>query len=215
MLPVALIAIPGAALSAVVLSKWGKYKMLHVSGFFLMTLGVGLLGLLQEDSPPAAWILLQFIPAIGSGFLLNTLLPAFQAATEEEDQAAATGNWTFMRSFGSVWGVAIAGSIFNTYTKRYSHMIDNELAREMLGSGDSYQSATRAFVLQFDEVVQSQIRHVFMLSLSKVYVISVAFGGLAWVLSLFEKDVPLRKELDTQYGLDEKAPVEQKKEEAL
>uniref|UniRef100_A0A0D2Y4B9 Major facilitator superfamily (MFS) profile domain-containing protein n=1 Tax=Fusarium oxysporum (strain Fo5176) TaxID=660025 RepID=A0A0D2Y4B9_FUSOF len=181
MLPVALIAIPGAALSAVVLSKWGKYKMLHVSGFFLMTLGVGLLGLLQEDSPPAAWILLQFIPAIGSGFLLNTLLPAFQAATEEEDQAAATGNWTFMRSFGSVWGVAIAGSIFNTYTKRYSHMIDNELAREMLGSGDSYQT----------------------------------FGGLAWVLSLFEKDVPLRKELDTQYGLDEKAPVEQKKEEAL
>ncbi|ENH72587.1 hypothetical protein FOC1_g10013244 [Fusarium oxysporum f. sp. cubense race 1] len=215
MLPVALIAIPGAALSAVVLSKWGKYKMLHVSGFFLMTLGVGLLGLLHEDSPPAAWILLQFIPAIGSGFLLNTLLPAFQAATEEEDQAAATGNWTFMRSFGSVWGVAIAGSIFNTYTKRYSHMIDNELAREMLSSGDSYQSATRAFVLQFDEVVQSQIRHVFMLSLSKVYVISVAFGGLAWVLSLFEKDVPLRKELDTQYGLDEKAPVEQKKEEAL
>ncbi|EMT64642.1 hypothetical protein FOC4_g10007321 [Fusarium odoratissimum] len=206
---------PGAALSAVVLSKWGKYKMLHVSGFFLMTLGVGLLGLLHEDSPPAAWILLQFIPAIGSGFLLNTLLPAFQAATEEEDQAAATGNWTFMRSFGSVWGVAIAGSIFNTYTKRYSHMIDNELAREMLSSGDSYQSATRAFVLQFDEVVQSQIRRVFMLSLSKVYVISVAFGGLAWVLSLFEKDVPLRKELDTQYGLDEKAPVEQKKEEAL
>ncbi|KAF5985246.1 multidrug transporter (major facilitator family) [Fusarium coicis] len=214
MLPVALIAIPGAALSAVVLSKWGKYKMLHVSGFFLMTLGVGLLGLLHEESPPAAWILLQFIPAIGSGFLLNTLLPAFQAATDEEDQAAATGNWTFMRSFGSVWGVAIAGSIFNTYTKQYSHMIDNELAREMLSSGDSYQNATRAFVLQFDEVVQSKIRHVFMLSLSKVYVISVAFGGLAWVLSLFEKDVPLRKELDTQYGLDEKAPVEQKKEEA-
>ncbi|KAG4295058.1 hypothetical protein FPRO06_01642 [Fusarium proliferatum] len=214
MLPVALIAIPGAALSAVVLSKWGKYKLLHVSGFFLMTLGVGLLGLLHEDSPPAAWILLQFIPAIGSGFLLNTLLPAFQAATDEEDQAAATGNWTFMRSFGSVWGVAIAGSIFNTYTKQYSRMIDNELAREMLSSGDSYQSATRAFVLQFDEVVQTQIRHVFMLSLSKVYVISVAFGGLAWVLSLFEKDVPLRKELDTQYGLDEKAPAEQKKEEA-
>ncbi|KAF4336325.1 multidrug transporter (major facilitator family) [Fusarium beomiforme] len=214
MLPVALIAIPGAALSAVVLTKWGKYKMLHVSGFFLMTLGVGLLGFLHEDSPPAAWILLQFIPAIGSGFLLNTLLPAFQASTDEADQAAATGNWTFMRSFGSVWGVAIAGSIFNTYTKRYSHMIDNELAREMLSSGDSYQSATRAFVMQFEEAIQTQIRHVFMLSLEKVYVISVAFGGLAWVLSLFEKDVPLRKELDTQYGLDENTPTEQKKEEA-
>ncbi|KAJ4261620.1 hypothetical protein NW762_007052 [Fusarium torreyae] len=213
MLPVALIAIPGAAVSAVILSRWGKYKMLHVSGFFLMSMGVGLFGLLAEDSPTVAWVLLQFIPAIGSGFLLNTLLPAFQASTDEIDQAAATGTWSFIRSFGTVWGVAIAGTIFNSYTKQYAHMIDNEVAREMLSSGDSYQSATRAFVLQFEEAIQTQIRHVFMLSLRKVFIISVAFGGLAFVLSLFEKDVPLRKELDTQYGLDEKVPVQKKVDE--
>ncbi|UZP34143.1 hypothetical protein NXS19_001959 [Fusarium pseudograminearum] len=184
MLPVALIAIPGAALSAFMLSRWGKYKGLHVSGFLIMTAG--------------------FLPAIGSGFLLNTLLPAFQASTEEIDQAAATGTWSFIRSLGTVWGVAIAGTVFNSYTKQYAHMIGNELARETLRSGDSYQSATRAFILQFDEATQGQLRHVFMLSLRKVYVISVAFGGLAFVLSLLEKEIPLREELDTQYGLEEK-----------
>ncbi|PTD12582.1 Efflux pump FUS6 [Fusarium culmorum] len=191
MLPVALIAVPGAALSAFMLSRWGKYKGLHVSGFLIMT-------------PPVAWVLLQFLPAIGSGFLLNTLLPAFQASTEEIDQAAATGTWSFIRSLGTVWGVAIAGTVFNSYTKQYAHMIGNELAREALRSGDSYQSATRAFILQFDEETQGQLRHVFMLSLRKVYVISVAFGGLAFVLSLLEKEIPLREELDTQYGLEEK-----------
>ncbi|KAM0484974.1 hypothetical protein ACHAP7_002995 [Fusarium lateritium] len=213
MLPIALIAIPGAALAAIILSRWGKYKMLHVSGFFLMSLGVGMMGLLDEDSPPAAWILLQFIPAIGSGLLLNTLLPAFQASTDEIDQAAATGSWAFIRSFGSIWGVAIAGSVFNSYTKQYAHMVDNEVAREALTLGDSYQSATRAFVQQFEEAVQGQIRHVFMLSLRKVYIIAVAFGGLAFLLSLFEKDIPLRKELDTQYGLEEKLPDKLKGEE--
>ncbi|CEI65398.1 unnamed protein product [Fusarium venenatum] len=205
MLPVALIAIPGAALSAFMLSRWGKYKGLHVSGFFIMTLGVGLFGLLEEDSPPVAWVLVQFLPAIGSGFLLNTLLPAFQASTEEIDQAAATGTWSFIRSLGTVWGVAIAGTVFNSYTKQYAHMIDNELAREALHSGDSYQSATRAFISQFDEATQEQLRHVFMLSLRKVYVISVAFGGLAFFLSMLEKEIPLREELDTQYGLEEKS----------
>ncbi|CAF3600843.1 hypothetical protein FGSG_01584 [Fusarium graminearum PH-1] len=204
MLPVALIAVPGAALSAFMLSRWGKYKGLHVSGFLIMTVGVGLFGLLDEDSPPVAWVLLQFLPAIGSGFLLNTLLPAFQASTEEIDQAAATGTWSFIRSLGTVWGVAIAGTVFNSYTKQYAHMIGNEVAREALRSGDSYQSATRAFILQFDEEAQGQLRHVFMLSLRKVYVISVAFGGLAFVLSLLEKEIPLREELDTQYGLEEK-----------
>ncbi|CZS77003.1 unnamed protein product [Fusarium graminearum] len=213
MLPVALIAVPGAALSAFMLSRWGKYKGLHVSGFLIMTVGVGLFGLLDEDSPPVAWVLLQFLPAIGSGFLLNTLLPAFQASTEEIDQAAATGTWSFIRSLGTVWGVAIAGTVFNSYTKQYAHMIGNEVAREALRSGDSYQSATRAFILQFDEEAQGQLRHVFMLSLRKVYVISVAFGGLAFVLSLLEKEIPLREELDTQYGLEEKGSS--KKAESL
>ncbi|KAH6950657.1 major facilitator superfamily domain-containing protein [Fusarium avenaceum] len=212
MLPIALIAIPGAAVAAIILSRWGKYKMLHISGFFIMTVGVGMLGLLDEHSSPAAWILLQFIPAIGSGLLLNTLLPAFQASADEIDQAAATAAWAFIRSFGAVWGVAIAGSVFNSYTKQYAHMVDNEVARKALTLGDSYQSATRAFVQQFEEAVQSQIRHVFMLSLRKVYIISVAFGGLAFLLSLFEKDIPLRKELDTQYGLEEKSPDEMKEE---
>ncbi|CAJ0552789.1 Ff.00g008670.m01.CDS01 [Fusarium sp. VM40] len=213
MLPIALIAIPGAAVAAIILSRWGKYKMLHISGFFIMTVGVGMLGLLDEHSSPAAWILLQFIPAIGSGLLLNTLLPAFQASADEIDQAAATAAWAFIRSFGAVWGVAIAGSVFNSYTKQYAHMVDNEVARKALTLGDSYQSATRAFVQQFEEAVQTQIRHVFMLSLRKVYIISVAFGGFAFLLSLFEKDIPLRKELDTQYGLEEKSPDKLKENE--
>ncbi|KAF4977549.1 hypothetical protein FZEAL_5920 [Fusarium zealandicum] len=85
MLPVALIAIPGAALSAVILSRWGKFKLLHISGFVFISLGLGMLALLKEDSPDVAWILLQFIPAMGSGFLLNTLLPAFQASVDEAD----------------------------------------------------------------------------------------------------------------------------------
>lgn len=204
MLPIALIAIPGAAVSSLMLSKWGKYKLLHMIGFFLLSLGGGMLALLSDDSPDAAWVLIQFLPAIGSGFLLSTLLPAFQASTEEIDQAAATGTWSFIRTFGMVWGVAVAGTIFNTYTKQYAHQIDNEMAREHLSSGDAYASATRDFLLQFEQPVRDQIRHVFMLSLRKVYAISVAFGGLAFFLGFFEKDVPLRKELETQYGLEER-----------
>ncbi|KAK7423869.1 hypothetical protein QQX98_000740 [Neonectria punicea] len=215
MLPVALIAIPGAAISAVMLSKWGKFKWLHITGFFLLSLGGGMLALLEEDSSEAAWILLQFLPAIGSGFLLNTLLPAFQASTEEIDQAVATGTWSFIRTFGMVWGVAVAGTIFNTYTKQYAHMIDNEVAREHLTSGDAYASATKAFVIQFEQPVRDQIRHVLMLALRKVYLITVAFGGLAFLLAFFEKNIPLRKELETKYGLEERVKKNdlEKKEE--
>ncbi|KAH6885739.1 major facilitator superfamily domain-containing protein [Thelonectria olida] len=204
MLPVALIAIPGAAISAILLSRYGKFKLLHVAGFFLLSAGGGLLALLKEDSPDAAWILIQFLPAIGSGFLLNTLLPAFQASAAEIDQAAATSTWSFVRTFGFTWGVAIAGTVFNAYTKKYVHMLDSEAVRVHLSSGDAYASATREFVMQFEQPIRDQIAHVFMLALRKVYVISVAFGGLAFVMSILEKDVPLRQDLDTQYGMEER-----------
>lgn len=202
--PITLIAVPGAAISAVLLARWGKYKLLHVMGFLLMTVGIGTFALLEKDTSTAAWVLIQAVPSIGSGFLLSTLLPAFQASLEEADQAVATGSWSFSRSFGLIWGVAVAGAVFNSYVKQYSSLIDDPAVREILISGDAYGSATRAFIMQFDEPTREQIREVFLRALKKVFVISVAFGGTAFIAALFEKDVPLRKELETEYGLEER-----------
>lgn len=100
--------------------------------------------------------------------------------------------------------MAIAGTVFNAYTKKYVYLIDDEAVRRRLAEGDAYASATRAFVEQFGQPVRDQIRRVFMLALRRVYLISVVFGGLAFVLSLLEKDVPLRQHLDTEYGMKER-----------
>ena len=203
-LPVTLISLPGAAVSAVLLSKFGKFKILHLIGLVLLTMGIGILYVLERDFTTVEWVLIQLPAAIGSGFLLNTLLPAFQASVAESDQAAATATWCFMRTFGQVWGVAIAGAIFNSYTKQYASRIDDPMVQHILSSGDAYASATKAFVTQFEEPIRSQITEVFMLALRKVFVVSVAFGGLALVLALFEKNIPLRKALDTEYGIEDR-----------
>lgn len=215
MLPVTLISIPGAAISAMLLTKFGKFKILHVLGFTLLTAGIAVLAVLRKDSPPYVWVLIQIIPAIGTGLLINTLLPAFQASVAEADQAAATATWCFIRTFGQVWGIAIAGTIFNAYARRFAASdVSDGLVREVLSNGDAYASATREFVLQFPEPVRSQIRDVFLKALRTVYLISVAFGGTALVLVLFEKDVPLRTALDTEYGMEGEKTT-QKKDEAV
>lgn len=204
MLPVTLIVIPGATLSAFLVARFGRYKYLHLVGYILLTSGVGSLAALKKDSTTAEWVLIQMTPAIGSGFLLNTLLPAFQASLAEKDQAAATGTWTFIRTFGQVWGVAIAGTVFNSYVRHYSHIIDDPTVRAIVSNGDAYASATKEFVTRFEGVLREQVRDVFLLALRKVFTISVAFSGLALLFALFEKDIPLRKELDTEYGMEER-----------
>jgi MFS family permease len=203
-LPITLIAVPGAAVASLLLAKFGKFKILHISGMLLTTVGVGLISLLKKDSSTGVWVGIQIMPAVGSGLLISTLLPAFQASLAEKDQAAATATWSFVRTFGMVWGIAIAGTVLNSFTKQYAYMVDNEAVRELLSNGDAYASGTQHFVMQFPEPIQSQIREVFLLALRKVFIISVAFGGTGFILALFEKDVPLRKGLDTEYGLEER-----------
>ena len=209
-LPVTFIAIPGAAVGATVLSRWGKFKLLHIVGFALLAAGMGSLSVLDRNSSTAEWACLQVLPSIGAGMVLDTLLPAFQAGVSESDAAAATASWTFIRSFGNIWGVAIPSAVFNTYTDRYAADVADPSAQTFLRHGDSYSSATKAFVEGFPEPIRSQIITVFEKSLSRVFIISVAFGGLAFLLSFVEREIKLRTELETEFGLEEKPHKKQK-----
>ncbi|KAI8958861.1 MFS general substrate transporter [Daldinia sp. FL1419] len=199
-----LVGIPGAAIALLILSKWGRYKIIHVVGSATFTLGVGLLSVLDQNTSTAGWVWINIVTALGTSMLTNTLLPAFQASLKEADQAAATASWNFIRSFGNVWGVAIAAAIFNSFTASYAPMIEDPGARELLSSGSSYASATKAFVESFEEPVRQQIRTVFTLSLQKVFLIGVPLSGFVFLLVLFEKEIRLRTELKTEFGLEEK-----------
>ncbi|KAM7195879.1 Major facilitator superfamily domain containing protein [Rhypophila sp. PSN 637] len=203
-LPITLIAVPGAAVGAVVLSKYGKYKILHIVGFAFLAAGMGSLSVLDLDSSTVEWVCLQILPAIGAGMVLDTLLPAFQAGVAEADAAAATASWTFIRSFGNIWGVAIPAAVFNTYTYQHAKDISDATAREYLQSGESYTWATKSFIEGFSEPVQTQIRQVFSGALSRIFLAASAFAGLAFLLSFVEREIHLRSELETQFGLEEK-----------
>jgi hypothetical protein len=41
-----------------------------------------------------------------------------------------------------------------------------------------------------------------------VWQVAIAFSGLAFLVVFIEKEVPLRKELDTKYGLEQQKKVE-------
>ena len=203
-LPLALVAIPGAALSAVALSRWGRYKPLHIAGFALNTLGFGLFSLLDKNSSTAAWVCFELVFAFGLGMLLNTILPAFQNGVAEADQAAATASWAFVRSLGAVWGVAIPAAVFNSYAARYSVAVSDPAVRSIFQSGNAYASASSRFITSFAEPLRGEIVEVYTQALRKTYVIGVAFGGFAFLLSLLEREATLRTELETEFGLEER-----------
>ncbi|KAI1739509.1 major facilitator superfamily domain-containing protein [Xylaria scruposa] len=204
LLPVTVIAIPGSALAAVAISRWGRYKPVHVAGFGVLVIGLGLLTLQNPSSTVAQWASYQSIAALGGGVLINSQLPAFQSPVEESDQAAASATWGFIRSIGWVWGVAVPATVFNNRISQLKGHITDPMAVQALSSGGSYGSASAAFVRQFPPETQDQLRYVFSQGLLRVFQVAIAFAGLGFLLSLFEDEIALRKKLKTKYGLKQK-----------
>jgi len=75
--------------------------------------------------------------------------------------------------------------------------------RQLFTNGHAYQYASSSFIDSYHENVGDEIRGVYGKALQVVFQAATAFAGLAFLLALFEKELPLRTELETEYGLKE------------
>ncbi|PWY82164.1 DNA repair protein RAD50 [Aspergillus heteromorphus CBS 117.55] len=204
LLPIIVVAVPAAIVAVLILAKYGRYKPLHLIGFAVCTIGLGLFTFFDRKTSTAEWVIFQMIAGGGSGFVLNTLLPATQAGLTEADQAAATATWSFIRSFGNIWGVAIPAAIFNNRFEQLSGRIPDAQVRELLSRGRAYESASASFIRSFDPALRDDIIAVYVGALKRVWQISIVFSGVAFLLVFLEKEITLRTELETEFGLEAK-----------
>lgn len=66
-----------------------------------------------------------------------------------------------------------------------------------------------------DPVTRAQVVSVYVDSIKTVWFVSLAFAALAFLLVIVEKEVPLKKELDTKFSMEEKAKSEKNDAEEL
>jgi hypothetical protein len=194
-----------ALIGGVLLSKTGRYKPLHFIGTIPMIIAFGLFSIMDADTNPAAWAWFQLICAAGSGLLVGIMLPAVQAPLDDTYVATSTGLWSFARYFGCIWGVAIPSAIFNTECSRLARELSDPRIAEMLTGGRAYQYATAAFVNGIEDVAtRAEVVEVFTGALRQVWLIGIAFAGIGFLLVFVEKEVELRNELNTEFGMEER-----------
>ncbi|RAK75207.1 MDR family MFS transporter [Aspergillus fijiensis CBS 313.89] len=204
LLPTVISMIPVAGVSGAILSKTSNYKLLHIVGFALLTIGLGTFTVLGPGSSTAAWTLTQMVAAFGAGTIMPVLLPAVQAGLEEKDTATSTALWAFVRSFGIIWGLSVPAAIFNNQFDKYASSISDSTVRNMLSGGNAYSYASSATISSLPAQVRSETIDVYSRSLRVVWQVSIGFSGLSFLLCFLEKNIKLRSHLETKYGLKEK-----------
>lgn len=201
--PIATTSGPFGVLAGVLISVTGHYRAFHYLGFALMTIACGLFSLLDEQSSIGEWVGFQILFGVGAGFIFTSCLPAILAALPESEVATATATWTFLRSFGSIWGTAIPAAIFNSKVNDLLYRIPNAATRSLLADGGAYQGATKEFLAPYRQSPEwPAILHVYLESLKTVWYVSIAFAGIGVPLCLLVKGLHLREELNTEFGLE-------------
>ncbi|KAL6808540.1 MFS general substrate transporter [Trichoderma sp. SZMC 28015] len=199
----ALAIMPFGGMAGFFMSKTGYYIPLHWLGFALSAIGVGLFSTLDESSSRAAWIGYQVLASGGTGIIFTATLPSTLAALPESDVAVATGTYSFVRSFGLVWGATMASIAFNGQINSHATSISNQEIRNLLIDGGAYAYAAvqNGGIAELPDPTRSQVIAVYVKALRVVWWIVTAISGLGFLATFIEKHVELRKSHSTEYGL--------------
>lgn len=202
-LPFALAIMPFGALAGAFMAKTGLYKPLHWAGFALAAVGLGLFSTLTQQSSIGHWIGYQILASGGSGLIFTASLPSTLAELPESDVAVATGTYSFVRSFGLVWGVTIASVAFNGQVNANLPTVSDPAVRELLKGGGAYTYAAEGSkgIATLSEPARGEVLGVYVEALSVVWLICVGLSCLGFLVTFVERSIKLRKDQTTEFGL--------------
>ncbi len=174
------------------ITRTGRYKIFPILGGVVLTAALFLLSHLAVDTPFWQVALYEYLFGAGLGFTMQTIVTAVQNAVEFRDLGVATGSTTFFRQMGASIGVAIFGAVL---TSRLTHYLSEGVAKAGLrpGAGGLKFDANNVQAIQrLTGPARTLVLGAFANALDDVFRIGVPFLALAFVVSLFLKEVPLR-----------------------
>ncbi|HEY7358886.1 MAG TPA: MDR family MFS transporter [Ktedonobacterales bacterium] len=188
MTPLMLGVLATSITSGQLITRWGHYKPFPIIGTALMTLGMFLLSRMDEHTSILLGSIYMVVLGLGLGLVMQVLIIAVQNAVEYRNLGAATSGATFFRSIGGSFGTAVFGSIFASLL--IAHL--TPLASTLPPGFNASQVQNPAALRQLPAAVHAEFIHAYAQSLQAVFLVAAPIAALAFVLTLFLPEVPLR-----------------------
>jgi hypothetical protein len=143
--------------------------------------------------------------AIGTGVLMTTTLPAVQAPLPESDVEVSVGTWDFVGSLGRILGVAIPAAVFNSTVDELVSRLEDQDMRQTLSRGGAYSLASGDFItsLDHDSRLKAAVKGIYVDSIARSWQVRIAVALIGFLTALAVEAIPLRTELETNFGLGE------------
>ena len=230
MLPMVLGMMTATITAGRVTAKTGKYRFFFNTGTATLFVGYLYMVLFLEAEIPL-WVVAigMVLVGLGLGQLMQTTMVASQNAVEAKDIGVATSSATFFRQMGGTMGVAVFMSIlFSQVSDKVieafkkpevstgiaealndpavaSDPVNQDILGIFQGGPAAASSVTEdsSFLIGADDRLTLPFRMGFVESSLSVFLLAAIVIGVAFVISWFIKEVPLREKSASQEAAEQ------------
>ncbi|NUR59784.1 MAG: MFS transporter [Catenulispora sp.] len=177
--------------SGQLISKTGRYKIFPICGTAVMTVGAWMLSRMSDTSSTFYNAMAMLVFGLGLGLVMQVLIVAVQNNVEYEELGTATSAVTFFRSIGGAFGASLFGTIFNN---KLTAELRDAVAGGKVNPNFPFQKAVEdpKLIKQYPKDVTQPFLHTYAHALHYVFIYAIPLCALAFLLSLFLREVPLR-----------------------
>ena len=190
------------------LSRTGHYKVIALLGFVVATVGMTLLSQMTVNTTNTDLVRNMVVTGLGIGVMMSLFTIVVQNAFPPRQIGEVTASLTFFRSMGSTIGLAVLGSVLtNGFASNLQANMPAALKPYIpassltnIGSAQSNSSALQAQFAHFGpqgQLLYQQLMEAVKVSLAsavtEVFAIGAGMMILAFVVTLFLREIPLRK----------------------
>jgi EmrB/QacA subfamily drug resistance transporter len=194
-LPMMVGIMPASIIGGRMISKIGRYRPFPIAGTAISVVGMFLLSRLTLQTSAVERALYMFVLGVGLGLVMPVLTLAVQNALPLKDIGTGTSANLFFRNMGSSFGTAIFGAVLSN---RMTHYVSQSLGTKNAAAAGSVANAGSLDRAQLNAAnvknpgIEPVVLHAFVEAISVVFTIAAVVMGVAFVLSLFLKQVSLR-----------------------
>jgi EmrB/QacA subfamily drug resistance transporter len=180
-----------AIASGVLISRTGRYKIFPIVGTLLT--GVAMVAMTTLTAQTPIWLICVFLFFFGAGLglIMQVVVLVVQNAVPAAQIGTATSTNNYFREVGAALGIAVFGTIF-------TNRLTENLTGVFTGAGASSEEAADATatidpqtLATLPDEVREGIVTAYADALAPVFWYLVPFIAIAFVLSLFLKQIPL------------------------
>ena len=191
MLPMMVGLIGTSIVSGILITKTGKYRIFPIIGLLLTAAAMVAMTSLAATTPIWLICVYLFVFGAGLGLIMQVVVLVVQNSVDASMIGTATSTNNYFREVGASLGVAVFGTIFTT------RLTDN--LKDVFTSAGASASDAAAATSSIDpqalndlpDAIRTGVVTAYADALAPVFWYLLPFIGLAFVLSLFLKQIPL------------------------